>query len=113
MKISPTTNTKVTTATQPGNMSGNQPENSANNKIAYPREANAKAIAYSSRVIEIPPSFLLPVSILNSYRANPPQNKVKDLLNEWILEEPSLNYRQKLQYFVGYLIGVVPLHLPF
>ena len=31
-------------------------------------------------------------------------NKVKDLLYEWILEEPSLNYRQKLQYFVGYLM---------
>jgi len=28
-------------------------------------------------------------------------NKVKDFLYEWILEEPSLKYRQKLQYFGG------------
>jgi hypothetical protein len=31
-------------------------------------------------------------------------NIVKELLYEWILEEPSLNYRQKLQYFVGHLM---------
>ena len=29
---------------------------------------------------------------------------VEDVLYEWILEEPPLNYRQKLQYFDGYLM---------
>jgi hypothetical protein len=45
-------------STHPSIISGSQPEDSATNRMAYPKAANTKAITYANLIIELLPSFL-------------------------------------------------------